>query len=590
MFSRVVGWVASSGMVVFLALPAFGAGAVQGLFVADGVTGRSVTAHGWTDELIYVGQLSVGFGAGGRAIYQPPGWYSVNGSAQPPGFPAGTYALFTLRFDGIPAFSCRTNLELPGGSTVVDHQELRTPAHCSVMYNVTYTEWAPSPWIWGDSFCQTFVATTSHVTRVATKLAGKSGDHYWLRLNYAIYQPDGGPPSTWPQISPVRNRWLSGGTDPIIHILAVQYKSSEVSLVPGQTYAVRFWRAPDSQSTSFALVARPDIGDGYAGGHLYAGDTARTDLDAYAYVSGGEPNTIVNHAPVVDLQFLELVGSSGRYGQTFQASGTSLAGVDIVYATGDGNPPSLPVTFRVYTGVGGAQIGPSKLCYGVPGFYEARAAAVWREGEVPLVPGQMYYIEWTSTGFNTWRTNEDLPGQAYVDREARPTSDLMMSIAEYESPPPPPPVASFVGSPLTGTVPLAVQFTDQSTGQITSRSWTFGDGGASTEVNPVHTYTAEGTHTVSLTVTGPGGSDTKTRANYVNVQKSVGDFDGDGDMDQDDFGHLQECLTGPGIPQMELSCRDAYLDMDDDVDQNDVEAFRACMSGPNVPLDPACGD
>jgi PKD repeat protein len=35
--------------------------------------------------------------------------------------------------------------------------------------------------------------------------------------------------------------------------------------------------------------------------------------------------------------------------------------------------------------------------------------------------------------------------------------------------------------------------------------------------NPAHTYTADGSYTVSLTVVGPGGSDTKTRANYIAV-------------------------------------------------------------------------
>jgi serine protease len=85
----------------------------------------------------------------------------------------------------------------------------------------------------------------------------------------------------------------------------------------------------------------------------------------------------------------------------------------------------------------------------------------------------------------------------------------------------PAPVAQFTGSPTSGCAPLAVTFTDQSTGDITSWSWTFGDGGTSAAQNPSHTYTSAGKYTVSLTVTGPGGSDIETKTNYITVSSSV---------------------------------------------------------------------
>ena len=79
------------------------------------------------------------------------------------------------------------------------------------------------------------------------------------------------------------------------------------------------------------------------------------------------------------------------------------------------------------------------------------------------------------------------------------------------------PVAQFTGSPTSGTSPLTVAFTNTSTGSITSYAWTFGDGGTSTAASPSYTYAAAGVYTVSLTVTGPGGSNTQTRNNYVTV-------------------------------------------------------------------------
>ncbi len=86
---------------------------------------------------------------------------------------------------------------------------------------------------------------------------------------------------------------------------------------------------------------------------------------------------------------------------------------------------------------------------------------------------------------------------------------------------PPPPVANLSASPTSGTVPLTVQFTDASTGSVTGWSWVFGDGGTSTSQNPSYTYSTPGTYTVSLTVTGPGGSNTTTAANYITVASSL---------------------------------------------------------------------
>jgi len=71
-------------------------------------------------------------------------------------------------------------------------------------------------------------------------------------------------------------------------------------------------------------------------------------------------------------------------------------------------------------------------------------------------------------------------------------------------------------------VPLAVTFTDVSTGQPTAWSWNFGDGGASTERNPAHTYAVAGDFTVTLTVTNDGGSDDVTDVDCVSVAPAAG--------------------------------------------------------------------
>lgn len=50
-----------------------------------------------------------------------------------------------------------------------------------------------------------------------------------------------------------------------------------------------------------------------------------------------------------------------------------------------------------------------------------------------------------------------------------------------------------------------IQFTDRSSTTVTGWSWDFGDGSTSTDVNPIHTYTASGTYSVVLTVTTDDG-------------------------------------------------------------------------------------
>ena len=79
------------------------------------------------------------------------------------------------------------------------------------------------------------------------------------------------------------------------------------------------------------------------------------------------------------------------------------------------------------------------------------------------------------------------------------------------------PVAAFAASATTGVAPFAINFINSSTGNITSYAWTFGDGTTSTVQNPAHVYSKAGPYTVSLTVAGPGGTNTRTLANYVTV-------------------------------------------------------------------------
>jgi len=71
-------------------------------------------------------------------------------------------------------------------------------------------------------------------------------------------------------------------------------------------------------------------------------------------------------------------------------------------------------------------------------------------------------------------------------------------------------VANFTADVVSGAAPLAVTFTDTSTGTPNRWLWDFGDGHFSDSQNPSHTYACSGTVTVKLTAwifsTGPSVS------------------------------------------------------------------------------------
>ncbi|MGD9972821.1 MAG: PKD domain-containing protein [Desulfatirhabdiaceae bacterium] len=117
-----------------------------------------------------------------------------------------------------------------------------------------------------------------------------------------------------------------------------------------------------------------------------------------------------------------------------------------------------------------------------------------------------------------------------------------------------PPFAAFTASPTAGQSPLDVQFTDQSTGDITSWQWNFGDGETGNVQNPAHRYNSGGSYTVSLTVTGPGGSDEKIRVDCIVVSSGVrGDMNNDGDVDLNDALLPLQVLAGHGPSGMSLA-------------------------------------
>ena len=116
--------------------------------------------------------------------------------------------------------------------------------------------------------------------------------------------------------------------------------------------------------------------------------------------------------------------------------------------------------------------------------------------------------------------------------------------------------ASFTAQPTSGTAPLTVQFTDTSTAgdtPISDWEWDFGDGGSSTDQNPLHTYQSPGIYTVSLTVMAGADSSTETQTDLITVMDDG--TNGDPTMV---VGILQD-VSGAGIEGVPLRVLGADL-------------------------------
>ncbi len=101
------------------------------------------------------------------------------------------------------------------------------------------------------------------------------------------------------------------------------------------------------------------------------------------------------------------------------------------------------------------------------------------------------------------------------------------------------PVADFSGNPTIGGAPLAVTFTDLSTGVVTSWSWDFDNDSVedSTAQNPSHIYSSPGNYTVSLTVTDIDGPATETKIDYITVNDYVITLQWDANSEEDLAGY-----------------------------------------------------
>jgi PKD repeat protein len=90
---------------------------------------------------------------------------------------------------------------------------------------------------------------------------------------------------------------------------------------------------------------------------------------------------------------------------------------------------------------------------------------------------------------------------------------------------PVPVTVQITATPTYGSAPLTVSFAggvDVPPAQIDTWEWSFGDGATSPFQNPVHTYDSTGLYTVTLSVSGPAGTGSLTKENFIIVTDAPG--------------------------------------------------------------------
>ncbi|WP_373320144.1 ThuA domain-containing protein [Virgisporangium aurantiacum] len=191
--------------------------------------------------------------------------------------------------------------------------------------------------------------------------------------------------------------------------------------------------------------------------------------------------------------------------------------------------------------------------------------------------GALYMIEW-GTGFGG---NNDDSGVYRIDYVAGERA----------------PIAVAAGTPTSGAAPLTVQFSsagsrDPDGGQLTY-AWAFGDGGTSTDANPVHTYTATGNYTAQLTVTNEA-----ERTAVANVPITVGntaptvviEFPPDGGFfDWGDQVNYTVRVTDPEDGTIDCSRVHLQLYLGHDAHAHPLQGYTGCTGTVQTSLDAGHG-
>lgn len=141
--------------------------------------------------------------------------------------------------------------------------------------------------------------------------------------------------------------------------------------------------------------------------------------------------------------------------------------------------------------------------YNTPGFYSVKYTATTTDGcASSIIKSNCIHASSCSQG----GTGNNTGGGGNVWNEGTNTNSSLPDVS------------------LTGCIPFVVNFNNTIPATV-SWLWNFGDGSTSTLQNPLHTYTVQGTYTVTLTAqTSSGTTQTAVYTNYIHAAGAPADF------------------------------------------------------------------
>lgn len=379
----------------------------------------------------------------------PAGWYRL-------GVAAGNH---TVLFS-TPAHFMRpiviTNVYVRAGD-IVD-RPLSPTADYAVYHEGAWDNKAAS------DYWQTFVAKGTSLTHVGFRLAHDGVDGAGpgkQNLLVSVLRKGQGTPEKWEQIGPsmLIPDVDSGG--PKNYIWSAGWNSGQVTLTPGQQYAVHL--KAEANGGKFQPFWRETQGNPESCYRLAAGQAGWVSQQMWMSVGSDGDGLLIPYNKRVHQQFVELTKFSKKWSQTYVANGKSLAGV-ILYAATSGVQPSMNhqrLAVRVRRGgADGPAVGIEKIAIGNGNFTGDASwgafGAAYAPEEVPLEPGQTYAIEFESIenyetlhgyvnikgmpsdnkpGFNPYRKHPSDPyekGTAFLNGSQAMEYDLDMQVIEYE--------------------------------------------------------------------------------------------------------------------------------------------------------------
>lgn len=384
---------------------------------------------------------------------EPSGWYRLIG-------PSGRYSM---------ALGCPGRFMRP-----IVLNNVYTQSNDVVNINLSpsydYAVFADSAWDTkpAKAYYQVFSAKGTSITDVGFKLIDDGVDGIGpgaQNVLISIHRKGSSneTPDKWKQVGPAMPVLNVDCGGPKNYFYSAGWNSGEVPTVPGETYAVCI--QPESKTGKFQTYwrQRDDKGSGcFRIGE--DGSKGYTGCDMWLAVSSDSDGLVIPYNKRVHKEFVGETHFAKKWSQTYVAQGRSLASV-MLYAATSGIQPGLTrqrIAVRVREGgPKGPVVGIEKIAIGSGNFTGDASWGVWgavfAPGEVKLVPGKTYAVEFESMenleslhGYVNIKgmKSDDKPGfhpypkvapdtykqgRAYLNGDQAMDYDLDMEVIEYQA-------------------------------------------------------------------------------------------------------------------------------------------------------------